>query len=90
MSSAAALYTDAAWRRVRLAVLRRDRYICQWCGDPATQVDHVVPLIEGGERLAPSNLVASCLPCNARRGQATSVRRLAVRRLAPGSGMIRA
>lgn len=56
------------WRKVRLVVLARDGHVCRWCGARATQADHLVPLAEGGDRLDLANLVASCGPCNARRG----------------------
>lgn len=54
------------WRRTRLRVLRRDGYACQWdmdtggkCGEPANEVDHIVPVTLGGsEGLA--NLQALC------------------------------
>lgn len=36
---------------------------CVYCGDPATTVDHVVPLSRGG-REHEDNLVPSCNPCN--------------------------
>jgi 5-methylcytosine-specific restriction endonuclease McrA len=35
---------------------------------PATTVDHVVPLVDGGARLDPKNLVAACSRCNSSRG----------------------
>lgn len=56
-----------AWRKVRAAVLVRDRYLCRWCGGPATTADHYpVPRKFGGpDELW--NLVAACLPCNCRR-----------------------
>jgi 5-methylcytosine-specific restriction protein A len=56
------------WQRVRLEVLERDGHACHWCGRPATQADHLVPLARGGARLDPSNVVASCGHCNATRG----------------------
>jgi hypothetical protein len=40
---------------------------CYWCGKPATEADHLIPFIEGGEDSS-DNLVSSCKPCNARRG----------------------
>jgi 5-methylcytosine-specific restriction enzyme A len=59
---------DHNWRKVRLWVLARDGHRCQLqrkgCTGTATQVDHIIPLIEGGDRLAPSNLRASCTHCN--------------------------
>lgn len=54
------------WERLRLTILARDRYVCAYCGDRATSVDHVVPLVDGGPT-EPDNLVAACGPCNSRR-----------------------
>lgn len=44
-------------------IMTRDRWTCQYCGDHATEIDHVVPwsYIENNKD---SNLVASCGPCN--------------------------
>jgi 5-methylcytosine-specific restriction endonuclease McrA len=64
---------DAEWRAVRLAVMERDGWRCQLvlagCTGAAEQVDHIVPLSEGGVRLDPFNLRASCAPCNQRRNR---------------------
>lgn len=57
----------AAWEALREAVLERDQYICAYCQGIATTADHVVPKAQGGEDRM-DNLVASCLPCNARKG----------------------
>ncbi len=69
--SAQAVYKSVAWRRVRLVVLERDGWRCRIrgarCLGKATEVDHVVPLVHGGDALDPSNLRASCKPCNAGR-----------------------
>jgi 5-methylcytosine-specific restriction protein A len=65
--SASARGYDAEWRRLRLEVLERDGWVCQWCGREANCADHVVPKAHGGARLDPANLVASCTPCNSRR-----------------------
>ncbi len=70
----------AGWRDVRAIVLRRDGYECRiqlLCGkgagrsegDPATEVDHIIPVSEVPElRLVLSNLRAACKPCNAAKG----------------------
>jgi len=62
---------DHTWQAVRLQILARDANTCQVrgpkCKVKATQVDHIVPLSEGGERLAHDNLRASCSSCNAGR-----------------------
>jgi 5-methylcytosine-specific restriction protein A len=64
---------DADWRRVRLAVLARDQYLCQirtHCGgELATEVDHIRPVSEYPEgRLDPENLQAACKSCNSAKG----------------------
>ena len=51
------------WKRLRLQVLRRDAYTCAYCGDVANEVDHVVPLVKGGEDSL-DNCVAACRTCN--------------------------
>jgi len=71
---------DAAWRKVRALVLRRDGWLCQLrlpgCKTRASQVDHIIPLADGGPRLDPSNLRAACKPCNVSAGNtARDVRR---------------
>jgi hypothetical protein len=48
-------------------VLQRDNYLCVYCGEPANEVDHVIPRHLGGVDL-PSNLVASCSRCNSLKG----------------------
>ena len=62
---------DSTWRQMRLLILQRDRGVCQiglpGCTLVAGHVDHIVPLSEGGARLDPSNLRASCERCNLRR-----------------------
>ena len=50
----------ARWQRLRVMVLRRQP-ICCWpdCGEPATEVDHVVALANGGDE-SPDNLQGLC------------------------------
>ena len=55
------------WKDQRLRVLKRDGYICQYCGQEATQVDHVIPRKVGGTHDL-DNLVACCAPCNSAKG----------------------
>jgi 5-methylcytosine-specific restriction endonuclease McrA len=56
----------------RKAVLARDAWTCQYCGHQATglTVDHVIPRSRGGESVW-ENIVASCAPCNRRKGNRT-------------------
>ena len=72
----------ADWQRVREQVLQRDGYTCSLCREAgrvalAREVDHIVPLADGGERLrlAPSNLRAVCPPCHQARHRQDGRRR---------------
>jgi len=50
-------------------ICRRDGYTCQYCGASGSEltIDHVVPRSRGG-RSTWGNVVCSCRPCNARKG----------------------
>jgi 5-methylcytosine-specific restriction endonuclease McrA len=52
----------------RRAVFARDEWTCQYCGSRSNlTVDHVVPRSKGGASIW-ENIVASCAPCNRRKG----------------------
>lgn len=51
----------------RRAVFARDGHRCQYCLAAAENIDHVIPRAKGGEHTW-ENVVASCKPCNARKG----------------------
>lgn len=52
----------------RRAVLARDDHRCQYCGSRAhLTIDHVIPRSRGGATTW-DNIVTSCAPCNARKG----------------------
>lgn len=51
----------------RRAVFARDNNRCQYCTAPAENIDHVTPRSRGGTHTW-ENVVASCQPCNARKG----------------------
>jgi 5-methylcytosine-specific restriction endonuclease McrA len=51
----------------RRAVFARDGQKCQYCYAPAENLDHVIPRAKGGTHTW-ENVVASCKPCNARKG----------------------
>ncbi len=54
----------------RRAVFARDNWTCQYCGARSQlTVDHVVPRSKGGTSTW-DNIVASCAPCNRRKGDA--------------------
>ena len=55
------------WRKLRVAILDRDGWKCVQCGRRAgLQVDHILPISEGGDMYAASNLQTLCaFPCHA-------------------------
>ena len=54
----------------RRAVFARDEWTCQYCGARSNlTVDHVIPRSKGGAS-SWDNIVASCAPCNLRKGNA--------------------
>lgn len=52
---------------LRISILSRDQFTCQYCGKRAPMVelhvDHIRSLSDGGSD-HPANLVTSCIPCN--------------------------
>jgi 5-methylcytosine-specific restriction endonuclease McrA len=56
-------------RITRRAVFARDGWTCQYCGSRTSTltVDHVIPRSKGGASTW-ENIVASCAPCNRRKG----------------------
>ena len=60
---------DAHRRKItRRAVFARDSWTCQYCGSRSNlTVDHVIPRSKGGTS-SWDNIVASCAPCNRRKG----------------------
>lgn len=60
----------AARRRIsRRALFARDGWSCAYCGESGVRLtlDHVVPRSRGGPSVW-ENVVASCVPCNLRKG----------------------
>jgi len=47
----------------RRAVFARDDHNCQYCGETADSIDHIMPRSRGGEH-AWENVAAACRPCN--------------------------
>ena len=60
---------DTSRRKItRRAVFARDGWECQYCGTRSNlTVDHVIPRSKGGTSTW-ENIVASCAPCNRRKG----------------------
>jgi len=57
-------YGTGQWKKLRISVLARDGYICAYCGQEASTVDHVVAISKGGAVYDMDNLVACCSRCN--------------------------
>jgi hypothetical protein len=49
--------------QLRADIYKRDAVTCQYCGNRADTVDHLIPVSAGGLR-QPHNLVAACERCN--------------------------
>ena len=58
---------SSEWKRLRLEILQRDGGQCSYCGDIATEIDHIFPRSRGGSD-EPENLAASCRRCNNAKG----------------------
>jgi HNH endonuclease len=62
-------YVVTTWRYQRQpkwsksGVLRRDNFVCAFCGGKATTIDHVMPRSKGGKNTW-KNTVSACSPCN--------------------------
>lgn len=56
------------YKKQRLIVLARDGYVCYYCGQDATTVDHVQSIKSGGDPISLENMVASCARCNSSKG----------------------
>jgi 5-methylcytosine-specific restriction endonuclease McrA len=55
----------------RFNLFLRDRFACQYCGDPRELTfDHVLPRAQGG-RTTWDNVATACAPCNLRKGGRT-------------------
>jgi 5-methylcytosine-specific restriction protein A len=72
MSKAWAGGSDTRWRRFRLTILERDRWLCTLkldvCTTTAQHVHHVIPLARGGAKYDPGNCTSACAACNLKLG----------------------
>ena len=57
----------AGYKTMKKYIMERDKWICAYCGEAASKIDHVVPKHLGGKDI-PSNLVAACSRCNNLKG----------------------
>jgi len=60
-------------RDLRWTILRRDGFMCRYCGaKPAERelrVDHIISVKDGGDLTNTKNLVTACDPCNSGKGE---------------------
>lgn len=66
--SAAARGYDGQWRKIRIAHLRTNPVcVVPGCGRAAYDVDHIVPIRQGGARLDRNNLQSFCHACHSKK-----------------------
>jgi 5-methylcytosine-specific restriction protein A len=79
-------WASCVFNAQRKRILRRDDYTCQKCHykgwDREWEVDHIIPLIEGGKLCDPANLRTLCRPCHKEETKALAARLAAARRAA--------
>lgn len=63
MSRAHKLGTTTEWRNLRAACFRVWGKTCMYCGDKATEVDHIIELAVGGTNTI-DNVQPLCKPCH--------------------------
>ena len=57
------------WRALRKVILARDGFVCQYCGQTADTVDHVLSIKDHPDQaMSPENLLSACKRCNSRKG----------------------
>lgn len=63
---------EALSKKIRFEVFKRDKFTCQYCGksspDVVLEVDHIVPVAEGGTNDI-ENLITACFDCNRGKGK---------------------
>ena len=57
------VYSTAQWQKLRLRILLANPF-CVQCGRPASQVDHILAIEEGGAPFDEDNLQALCPRCH--------------------------
>ena len=58
-----------AYKARRLEILQRDQWSCFYCQQPATTVDHIIPISKAPDLVINyENAVACCTKCNSSKG----------------------
>jgi len=64
--------SDYRWRKFRLTILERDKWLCKIksrvCTIKAEHVHHIVPLSKGGDKYDTDNCQSACRACNLHTG----------------------
>ena len=60
------LYNTAKWRRLSKYMLAKFP-LCKVCNVPAAHVDHIVPVVQGGQAFNEENLQTLCVSCHSRK-----------------------
>ena len=55
---------DSIWNKLRTIHIAKEP-LCRLCEQPGQEVDHIIPLDQGGERLNENNLQTLCRRCHA-------------------------
>ncbi|MDR3362397.1 MAG: HNH endonuclease [Desulfovibrio sp.] len=63
------IYNLKTWKYVRLSKLSASPW-CEYCGAPASQVDHITPVESGGHPFDMDNLQCLCQTCHSRKSAA--------------------
>lgn len=71
-SFAKSFYNSKEWEQTRLYILKRDKFLCQDCGSPASEVHHIIHLTpqnigDVSITMNPTNLVSLCRDCHFQR-----------------------
>ena len=56
------------YKAQRLKVLQLSGWVCHYCGQDADTVDHIIPIVKGGDPMSTDNMVAACKRCNSSKG----------------------
>ena len=59
------VYKSKGWATARRNALYRDQGMCTICGEPATMVDHIEEIKDGGDPFFLENLQSLCYRCHA-------------------------
>ena len=62
------------WEAFRQKILKRDNWTCRRCQRYGNEVDHIIPLADGGAALDADNVQVLCTGCHIRKTRAENSR----------------